>query len=311
MLNGAWTRTWQGTDPAYDDTSQLTIYQAIEKVTEAEVYYVEGCGIDEIRDVNKALKVAENTDVIIACMGEKPSTEIPGNIDDLALQEAQIEYVQQLAKTGKPIVLVLVENRPRLIRKIEPLCDAIIMAYQPAYQGSKALADILYGKVNPSGKLPITYPRFANTLMTYDHKHTEAFNTDFSLTAYNPQYSFGHGLSYTDFKYSDLTLSDTSLATGGEIVISVKVENVGKLRGKETVLLYVRDDYASITPSVKRLRKFRKIALEAGEKQLVKFTILEDDLAFVGKDNQWVTEKGSFTVLLGEQEAKFNYTTVR
>ena len=192
LVNGAWTRTWQGTDPKWNDESKSTIYEALQQKGE-QVSFVEGSGLDALKDIQAVVQKSNESDVIVVCLGEKPSTEKPGDIHSLNIEKAQVALVKELAKTGKPIVLVLVENRPRIVREIEPLCRAILMAYQPSENGTAALADIIFGQVNPSGKLPITYPRYTNTLLTYDHKYTDRLDTDFSEKAFNPQWEFGHG----------------------------------------------------------------------------------------------------------------------
>jgi beta-glucosidase len=241
--------------------------------------------------------MARNSDIILACMGEYPSTEKPGDIHSLDLEEAQIKYVKGLAKLGKPIVLVLIENRARIIRKIEPLCESIILAYQPSENGSDALADIISGEINPSGKLPITYPKYTNSLILYDHKYTDQLNLDNGSGAFEPQFEFGHGLSYTNFEYSDLKVNKKD--DNESIHISVNVTNKGNRDGKESVLVFVSDLYASITPSVKRLRAFKKQMIKAGETQAFEFVIDTDELAFVNIDNQWVTEPGDYTISIG------------
>ena len=296
LINGSWTRTWQGTDEQWDDTSKHTILDAIQ-ANFTEVSFEQGCNINQLVKDNKAYNIARNSDIILACMGEYPSTEKPGDIHSLDLEEAQIEYVKGLAKLGKPIVLVLVENRARIIREIEPLCESIILAYQPSENGSDALANIISGEINPSGKLPITYQKYTNSLILYDHKYTDQINLDNGLGAFEPQFEFGHGLSYTNFEYSDLKVNKTD--DNKLIHISVNVTNKGNHDGKESVLVFVSDLYASITPSVKRLRAFKKQMIKAGETQAFEFVIDTDELAFVNSDNQWVTEPGDYTISIG------------
>ena len=296
LINGSWTRTWQGTDEQWDDTSKNTILDAIQ-ANFTEVSFEQGCDINQLVKDNKAYNMARNSDIILACMGEYPSTEKPGDIHSLDLEEAQIEYVKALAKLGKPIVLVLVENRARIIRKIEPLCESIILAYQPSENGSDALADIISGEINPSGKLPITYPKYTNSLILYDHKYTDQLNLNNGLGAFDPQFEFGHGLSYTNFEYSDLKVNKTD--DNESIHISVNVTNKGNRDGKESVLVFVSDLYASITPSVKRLRKFEKQMIKVGETRAFEFVIDTNELAFVNIYNQWVTEPGDYKISIG------------
>ncbi|MFZ1634897.1 MAG: glycoside hydrolase family 3 N-terminal domain-containing protein, partial [Chitinophagales bacterium] len=243
-LNGAWTRTWQGTDTTWNDQSKYTIREAL---NQSNTVFIASDEADRL------LNAAKTSDVIIVCLGEKPSTEKVGDIDELSMPENQQQLIGFLKAAGKPIVLVLVENRPLLVNDIEQLCDAIIMAYEPGDYGGLALADIIYGKINPSGKLPFTYPRYENSLLWYDHKHTETLDQSFGRNAFNPQWEFGFGMSYTNFEYSNLVISNDTLADG-KLQISVTVTNTGKVAGKEVVQLYIADRYASITPSVKRLR---------------------------------------------------------
>lgn len=297
MINGSWSRTWQGTDEKWDDSTKHTLLDAI-KSNYANVTFEQGCDIDQFVQEKDAYIKARNSDIIVACMGEYPSTEKPGDIHSLDLDEAQIAYVKGLAKLGKPIVLVLVENRARVIREIEPLCESIILAYQPSENGSDALADILSGKINPSGKLPVTYPKYTNSLILYDHKYTDQLNVDFGLEAFDPQYEFGHGMSYTNFEYSDLKVTKTD--DQSSIRVSVNVTNKGDFDGKETVLVFVSDLYASITPAVKRLRAFDKQMIKVGETRAFEFVIKKDELAFINSQNQWVFEPGDYKVSIGK-----------
>ena len=309
ILNGAWTHTWQGVDPQYNPKDKQTIMQALSEQIGNGASFVECSTLDSITDLDKAGQYASKADAIVVCLGELPSTEKPGDIEDLTMPEAQLQVVEKLATYGKPIVLVLVENRPRLVNRIEPLCDAIVMAYEPGNEGGRAVADVLTGNVNPSGKLPFTYPRNSASLIMYDHKYTETLDASFGHNAFNPQWHFGHGMSYTAFEYSNLSLSSATLGTDGSITASVTVTNTGELAGKEVVQLFVTDEYASITPSVKRLRGFKKIALEAGASETVEFTLSADDLAFVDHDLKWITEEGAFTARVAQLSAEFEYTT--
>ena len=306
MLNGAWTRTWQGVDTIWDDPSNNTIYEAMRAAIPG-LSYAKGCSLDSLLNVEEALRMASQSDVIVACMGEKPSTEKPGDIDDLALPRAQLEYVKALLKTGKPVVLVLVENRPRLVNEVADQCAAVIMAYQPGDTGGDVLVDILLGKVNPSGKLPITYPRFNHSLMWYDHKYTETFDTQFGNKAFNPQWEFGHGLSYSEIRYANLKLSSPNLIKGDSLAVEVSVSNLSNREAKETVLLFTRDHFASITPSVKKLRDFSKVTLKPGETQTLRFSLKAEDLSFVGADGALITEPGDFDIQIGPLTTTFKY----
>ena len=307
-LNGAWTHTWQGQETKYNPTDKKTILQAItDKVGEKNVVYVEGTDYEKDINTAKAVAAAKGVDVIIACLGELPSTEKVGDIEDLEMEEAQLNLVKELSKTGKPIVLVLAENRPRLIRKIEPLVAAVVMAYLPGNEGGRALAEIIYGDFNPCGKLPFTYPKYSGSLVTYDHKLSDERDKNFQLNAFNPQYPFGAGLSYTSFAYSDLKINKDTLTGSDTLMVSVKVTNTGARVGKEVVLLYSKDDFASITPSVKRLKRFSKVELQPSESKTVNFSISRSDLGFVGRDNKWITEPGSFTLMVQDLKSSFIY----
>lgn len=300
-LNGAWTRTWQGTDTIWNDQSKYTIREAFNAATTT---FIASDNMSDASVREKMLAAAKASDVIIICLGEKPSTEKVGDIDALTMPDNQQQLVGLLKSVGKPIVLVLVENRPLIVNDIEPLCDAIVLAYEPGDYGGLALANIIYGKVNPSGKLPFTYPRHEASLLWYDHKHTETLDQTFGRKAFNPQWEFGYGLSYTTFQYSNLKISNDTLSTGN-LQISVEVSNTGTSAGKEVVQLYIADRYASITPSVKRLRGFEKVEIKPGATHIVTFTISAKDLAFVGRDEQWMSEAGWFDIMLGSEKSSF------
>jgi len=298
-LNGAWTYTWQGVETKHNPKDKKTILQAIQDEIGADkTIYVEGTTYDKDVNTAEAVKQAQNAEYIIVCLAEKPSAEKPGDIEDLTMDRNQLNLIKELAKTGKKIILVLVENRPRLISEIEPLVDAVVMAYHPGNEGGRAIAEILFGDANPSGKLPFTYPRYTGSFTTYDYKKSETRDINFKFNAINPQYTFGSGLSYTTFKYSDLILDKNSIGFNDSITVSVKVSNTGTREGKEVVQLYVRDEVASITPSNKRLKGFSKVNLKAGESTIVTFVIHPKDLAFVNAKNEWITEEGDFTVMV-------------
>lgn len=302
VLNGGWTYVWQGNDERYYPKEDKTVLQALRDELGADrVTFVPGSTIDSVLDISKAVQAAQNADVIVACIGESAYCETPGNINDLALPQAQIALVSALEKTGKPVVLLLLEGRPRIIRPIVDKAQAILMAYLPGPQGSVALAEILSGKVNPSGKLPITYPRYVNDLMCYDHKYNEAYE----LNRYYPQWPFGYGLSYTTFSYDHLQLSTKKLKKGTPLKVRVTVTNSGKKPGKEAVLLYVSDLVRSVTPPVRRLKGFQKITLQPGASKTVEFTLNPQDLAFVNEHNQWTLEPGTFKITVGPLSQMF------
>ncbi|MCL4133913.1 UNVERIFIED_CONTAM: hypothetical protein GTU68_032145 [Idotea baltica] len=307
ILNGGWSHTWQGHDSSVDNPQGKSILTAFQELLGRDkISFAQGTFFDEEADSQAAIELAKEADFIVACVGESPYTENPGNIFDLNLPKIQKEFVQQLAKTGKPLILVLIEGRPRIIREIEPLASAVVMGFLPGDFGGQAIAEVIMGKVNPSGKMPFTYPQYVNNFINYDHKFSDKGHLDTDDEYYVPQFPFGHGLSYTTFTYSHLSTDKTIIDTQGEsLTISVKVTNSGNRAGKECVELYIRDEVASISPPVKRLRGFEKIELDPGESQTVQFTISALDLAFVGIDNQWITEPGQFTVMVNQLNTSF------
>lgn len=306
-LNGGWSRIWQGTTSDETEKDKNTILEAIQHVFgTANVQYSAGADFDKTLDLNDAVAKATQADVIVLCIGETSYTETPGNIGDLRISDSQTALTRALAATGKPIVFVLTEGRPRIISAIEPLSAAVIQSYLPGNEGGNVIADVLAGKINPSGKLPYTYPRTTNSLVNYYHKYTETLKFD-ETAGYNPQWEFGYGLSYTQFTYSNLKLSNTTLTNSKAIDVSIDVTNAGKVAGKETVLLYVSDEVASITPEVKRLRAFEKISLQPGQTKTVSFTIDKEKLSFINAQLQRVTEPGDFSISVGGLNAAFKY----
>jgi len=314
-LNGAWTHTWQGLDTSYNN-DYPTIKEAIED-RYSSVTFFQGSemimkGGDEVDipslDLKHAVKKASSCDVAIVCLGELPSTERPGDIYTLDLPDEQQLIVKELSKTGIPIILVLVEGRPKIIRDIEPLSNAIIQAYLPGDQGGLALVDILCGDINPSGKLPYTYPRYNGVIMHYDHKQSELLNANtWKNNFYDPQWDFGFGLSYTTFEYSNMKISSNSFSSKGNLVISVDVANTGKVSGKEVVQLYIRDHFASISPPLKKLKRFLKIELDPMQKKTINFDISSDDLQFYGIENQWIVENGKFSAMINNLSKEFYF----
>jgi beta-glucosidase len=307
-LHGAWSYSWQGNIEGLYPDSLKTISEAFQKQNASTTVF----NLSALGWSPTALRqAATKSDVIIICAGEAAYAETPGNIPDLAFDSAQVAAVKLLAQTGKPIVLVLLEGRPRIIREIEPYCTAILMAYWPGSQGAQAIYDVVYGIHNPSGKLPFTYPRYSGTLITYDHKlldeSVEIVKPYNYYYEFNPQYQFGHGLSYTTFAYTNLKISADTLIGSDTLTISLTVTNTGKRTGQEVVELYTRDMFASITPCVKRLRRFEKIDLLAGESKNVIFTITKDNLAFVNQQLKTVTETGAFEISIGDQKIKLYY----
>ncbi len=312
-LNGCWSYTWQGKEEQWYPKDSKTIYQAIkDKVGEANIITTSGKGFDNSMnyDISALTNAAANADVIILCIGENAYAESPGNTPDLALDKNQVDLVNAAYLTGKPVILVLTEGRPRFITNIEPPAKGILMAYWSGKKTGEAIADVLFGDYNPDGILPFSYPRSMGEIVLYDRKPSEdvreVFNDDIH-TGYNPLYPFGHGLSYTTFEYGDIQVSTTELKGDDKLTVSITVKNTGGWPGKHTVELYTHDVYASITPSMKRLRAFQKIYLTAGAMQTVTFVINKNDLAFVNAQLKTVTEPGEFEVIIGKNKVKFNY----
>lgn len=320
-LNGAWTYSWQGEKVEEFAAKYNTIFEALQqKAGKENVSYVPGVSykmdgkyFEEYADqLDEAVAAAKNADVVVLCLGENSYTETPGNLSDLYLSDLQTELAQKLAATGKKIILVLNEGRPRIISKFEKKMSAVVQSYLPGNFGGDAIADVLLGTVNPSGKLPYTYPQFPNALFTYYHKPSESRSTTEGVynydADYNPQYVFGSGLSYTTFKYSPIKLSTATLSKGETLTVTVEVTNTGKMAGKESVLLFTSDLVATlISPDAKRLRGFEKIDLKAGETKTVTFKITADDLGFIDQDGKKITEDGEFSIQTADQKINFNY----
>lgn len=304
-LNNGWTYVWQGNNAALYPKDRDNILQAIRRKVGDNVTHVPGVSFDKEIDIEAAVTAAKNADVAIVCIGESSYTETPGNITDLTLSEPQLKLAERIQATGKPVVLVLVEGRPRVINRIVPGAQGILLALNPGNEGGTAIADVLFGDYNPNGKLPFNYPRTPNGLITYDHKLFETEATSYGNTAFSPQFAFGHGLSYTTFEYSNLQVSPSTASLNAEIKVSVNVTNKGQRAGKEAVIVYVRDVVASLSPPGKRVRRFAKIALEPGQSRTLTFTLRPEDLSFIGVNNKPVIEAGDFEVLVGGLTGKF------
>ncbi len=318
-MNGGWSYTWQGEQTDEYAKGHDTFYEALKRLGgnkkvdfEAGVAYVEGKDFkhETMENIDLVKQKAEKADVIILCLGENSYTEKPGDLDDLNLSEPQLALAEAVLKTQKPVVLVLNEGRPRIISKIADRVDAVVQTYLPGNEGGIALAKLLFGQENFSGKLPYTYPRYSNDLLPYYHKYSEdlAHNDGnvYEDPFFNPQYEFGYGLSYSTFGYSNLQVAQSQLSADDQLEISIKVTNTGKMDGKEVVQLYSSDIYASVTPSVKRLRAYKKIAIKAGETKSVTFKLPMKDLAFVGQNNKWTLEPGEFKITVGDQAVMIN-----
>lgn len=324
-LNGAWTYSWQGEKADFFAQKYNTIYEAVRnKFGSKNVRYIPGVSYPinedydkepkyEYYDQNKdqfeqAIRAARSADVVLLCVGENTYTEKPGDLNDLQLHPLQLEFAQRIIKSGTPVVLVLNEGRPRLISSIANQVDGIIQTYLPGNHGGDALADILSGEVNPSGKLPYSYPLFQNALTNYNFKPSQV--QDNAQGAYNyvgvvkNLFDFGHGLSYTTFETSQLKVDATQVGRSDSLTISVEVKNTGKVAGKETVMLFSKDHYASLSPDIKRLRRFEKVNLSAGETKELTFTLPVQELAFVNADLETVVEPGTFDLMIGNEKVQ-------
>src|SRR5882762_1838715 len=318
-LNNGWTYVWQGSEESLYPKDRPTIRRAIEaKAGPANVTYIPGTKItrpagtasnntptnfESEVDIPAAVRAAGAADVVVLCLGEGSYTETPGNIPDLNLGEPQRKLAEAIEATGKPVVLVLVEGRPRIVNRIADNASAVLMAYNPGNEGGQAVADVLFGDFNPCGRLPFTYPRFPNGLMTYDHKAFE--NESFENAGIRPQFESGAGLSYTTFSYKDLHLDRKTIGTGDQLSVSVTVTNSGRRAGKEVVQLYVSDLVASLSPAGKRLKRFAKVNLEPGQSRTLTFQLRLDDLSFIGADNKPVVEPGEFEVMIAGLKERF------
>lgn len=323
-LNGGWTYTWQGhrTDEFAEEYNTL-LEGLILKYGSDKIIYEPGVTYksqgnwweENVPEIDQAVAAARNADVIIACVGENSYCEMVGNLADLTLSANQLDLVKALAKTGKPIVLVLNQGRPRIIREIEPLATSVVYALLPGNAGGDAFARLISGEASFSGKLPFTYPMEVNSLTTYDYKPSEESETMDGAYRHNAarslQWPFGHGLSYTSFSYSNLKVDKKEFTANDELVFTLDVSNTGDVAGKESVLLYSSDLIASMMPDVRRLCAFEKIYLEPGETQTVTMKLNGSDLAFVGYDGKWIIEEGDFIIYVGNQVVALNCTATK
>ncbi|MDH6359988.1 beta-glucosidase [Parabacteroides sp. PH5-16] len=324
-LNGGWSYSWQGDKADECAADHNTILEAFQNkfganniIHEAGVTYKqEGSWWEEnAPQIEKAVAAARGVDYIIACIGENSYCETPGNLNNLTLSSNQLNLVKALATTGKPIVLILNQGRPRIINEIEPLAKAVVNIMLPGNYGGDALANLLAGDTNFSGKMPFTYPKEINSLVTYDHKPSEhigrqmegAYNYD---AVVNVQWAFGYGLSYTTFAYSNLKVDKASFTADDELTFTVDVKNTGNLIGKESILLFSSDLVASLTPDVRRLRAFEKVELKPNETKSIALKVKGSDLAFVGYDGKWILEKGDFRFQTGDQIVNVTCTTTK
>ena len=265
----------------------------------AELYSNDGYEATRLVDIEDFKHKAQQSDVILLCLGEYPSTEKPGDIRSLNINPEQIELAKIAQETGKPVVLVLVEGRPRIIRDAVENSSAIVQTYLPGDFGAKALSKLLFGEANFSGKLPYSYPKYDGQIEFYDHPRSVDRHKSNGFTAYDPQWDFGFGLSYSTYEYSNLLLDKSEMEVGDSITVSVTVENAGDMDGMETVQMFISDHFASIVPNGKSLKAFNKISLKSGEHSTIQFVISQADLEFVNSEGKWGSEPGLFSVSVG------------
>jgi beta-glucosidase len=301
VMNGGWTITWQGSAEHLYPRDKPTLLNAIQQKTSGKVTYVGGKNFSDEINIEQAVTQARQHDVVILALGEKTYTETEGNIDSLYLDPVQLQLARAIFEIGKPVILVTFGGRPRIITEIANKAEAVVLGFLPGMEGGAAMADILFGDTNPSGKLPISYPRDTNDVVMYDHKPIEAFESN----QYRPLYPFGHGLSYTTFQTSGLRLSKDNIAMGENVDVTVEVKNTGGMTGKETVMVYLHDVAASVSRPVKQLKAFKKVELKPGAEQTLQFSLTPQDMSFIGVDMRRIVEPGEFEVMVGNETARF------
>jgi beta-glucosidase len=302
VMNGGWTITWQGNEETLYPKSALTVLKALQaKYGTDKVVYSEGTTFNADVNTSKTKELAKDADAVVICLGEPAYCETPGNINNLELDEAQLNLVNEVASVNKSIVLVMLQGRPRIINKIVDKAQAVLIAMLPGMRGGEALANIISGETTPSGKLPFTYPKYPNALYHYDGKPLENTND----LKYDPQWGFGYGLSYTTFGYDNLRIEKQNYTQNDEIKVSVNVVNKGSVAGMEAVQLYLCDKYGSVSRPVRQLRGVQKILLKPGETKTVNFTLSMNDLSFIGRDNKRIVEPGEFTIYIDKLEKSF------
>ncbi|MGB0933322.1 MAG: beta-glucosidase family protein [Lishizhenia sp.] len=314
FLNGAWTHTWQGNDTSFNTKNRSSIYEAVKnKVGNdncslslgVELLNENGNEVSKFLDLEDFKSKAEASDIILLCLGELPATEKPGDINALDLTPEQIELAKIAYASNKPVVLILLEGRPRIIREIVDDAKAIVQCYLPGDFGADALVKLLFGEENFSGKLPYTYPRFNGQIEFYDHPRSVDRSKSNDFDAYNPQWNFGFGLGYTNFSYSNLAISKSQIAQSDTLLISVDVTNNGSIQAKEIIQLYISDHFASVVPNGKTLKRFKKVNFLPNETKTINFAINSKDLQFVGVDDKWISELGFFSIMIGDKTVEF------
>ena len=301
VMNGGWTITWQGDSEELYPKGKLTVFKAIKQKSKGKVTYLSGEIRDDANAIDKVASAAKNYDYVLLCLGEQPYTETVGNIESLLLEREQYELAEALFASGKPVILLTLGGRPRIITSVANQSAAVLLGFLPGMEGGDAIADILFGDYNPDGKLPITYPRNTNGLTLYDHKPMENFEGNI----YNPLYPFGYGLSYTTFATSALAVDKTHYHQDENITVTVNIKNTGSRPGKETVLLYLLDVAASVSRPNKQLKAFKKVSLKPGQMEKLTFTLTPYDLSFIGVDLKRIVEPGEFSVMVGDESVNF------
>ena len=309
-LNGGWSGTWQGTDPTYNNPGRKTALEGLRD--EFGVDRIAHEALDrmdfEASDIQRVVRSIRSVrpDVAVLFLGEMPYTELVGNIGDLRLPDNQLALVREVAATGTQVVGVFVEGRPRTFSQVEEDLDAVVMAYLPGDFGAPAIAQVLSGAYNPSGRLPFTWPREASSHVTYDRKGTEDVHSDFNMTAFQPQYAFGHGLSYSEVKTQGLrVLNEGDIRLGDDLVVEVVLENLGNRTSTEVVMLFAQDRVASITPSVDKLKAYKRVFVDAGATKTVRLSVSTEELGFIGADHSYVVEPGTFGLRVKDQISEF------
>lgn len=318
-LNGGWTYTWQGDNEEnnikFGRSGKQTVFSAI-RSKQPTTFYFQGVSFNDSIDFNEAVAQAQRSDIIVLTIGEETYTETPGNINNLLLNQEQYHLAEALFNTSKPVIVVYLGGRPRVITQIAQKAQAVILGFLPGNRGGEAIADIIFGDYNPDGRLPITYPLEPNGFITYDRKPLEVYvdTSDplaLSKGGYENLYPYGHGLSYTNFSYSNLILSKNSVQSPqDQLSVSIDVTNVGDRDGKEAVILYLNDEFGSVSRPVREVKGFQKIFLSKNQKQTVQFTLKNDDFSFINRKNQRVVEGGDFHVYFNNFDGNATFTVI-
>ncbi len=308
VLNGGWSYKWQGSNESYFQTfgrNYKTVYQAIKNKTGRNILYREGSNFVNITNIQETIRDVLNSDLVILCIGEDTYTETPGNIDNMMLSDAQVQLSNQILDTGKPVIVVYIGGRPRTITSIANRANAVLIGFLPGNRGGDAIADILFGDYNPNGKMPVSYPKGPNGAMTYDYKPLEGYETWTENSYFDAIFPFGHGLSYTTFEYSNLILDQKIVFEHFNLTGRVTVTNTGNLSGKEVVIVYLNDEFGSLSRPVKQMKFFKKVALKPRESITIEFVITRYDMSFIDLKNRRIVETGKFNVYVDKLSDSF------